>query len=47
MWSFVYAIEGKHFTVGIELSEEVEKAVQQVVDLVAREVQSTQKQAQI
>ena|SRR5450759_1707904 len=35
----VYAIEGKDFTTEVGLSPEVEEAVQQVVELVIREVQ--------
>jgi len=35
----VYAIEGKNFATGTGLSPEVEKAVQQVVEQVTREVQ--------
>jgi hypothetical protein len=34
----VYAIEGKNFTTGIDLSREVEKALQEVVERIACEV---------
>ncbi len=39
----VYAIEGKNFASGIGLSREVEKAVQEVVEQVTREVQDALK----
>jgi hydrogenase maturation protease len=36
----VYAIEGQNFTIGTGLSQDVEKAVQEVVEQVTREVQA-------
>jgi hydrogenase maturation protease len=38
----IYAIEGKNFSSGKGLSQEVEKAVQQIVELVMSEVQGAQ-----
>jgi hydrogenase maturation protease len=37
----VYGIEGKKFVAGTELSPEVERAVQEVVELVEREMQGS------
>lgn len=41
----IYAIEGKNFSSGKSLSQEVEKAVQQIVELVMSEVQDAQNAA--